>query len=65
MTRGRHTELTEASVVIGALHPPLLGMRVETLVAGRAVAVLGVPPALGHAAEVVLMQELTCVALLT
>ena len=65
MTRGRHTELTEASVVIGALHPPLLGMRVETLVAGRTVVVLGLPPAPVHAAEVLLVHELTCVALLT
>ena len=40
-------------------------MRVQTLVARGAVAVLGVPPALGHAPEVVLVQELTCVALLT
>ena len=63
--RGGLTELAEAAVVVRALDLALLRVRVEALVARGAVAVLGVPPALGHAAEVVLMQELTCVALLT
>ncbi len=61
----RRTEFAEASVVVWTLHPPLLRMCIQTLVARGTVAVLGVPPALGHAAQVVLVQELTCVALLT
>ena len=58
------TELAEPSVIVRTLHPPLLRMRVQTLVARGTVAVLGVPPALGHAPEVVLVQELARVALL-
>ena len=61
----RRTELAEPSVVVWTLHPPLLGMRVQALVASGTVAVFGVPPTVGHAPKVVLMQELTCVALLT
>ena len=64
-TKTRRTKLAEASVVVWTLHPPLLRMRIETLVARGAVPVLGVPPALGHPPQVVLVQELTCVALLT
>ena len=64
METGR-TKLAETSVVVWALDPPLLRVRVETLVASGTVIVFGVPPALGHAAQVVLVQELTCVALLT
>ena len=63
--RGELTKLAKAAVIVRTLDAALLGVSVETLVAGRAVAVLGVPPALGHAAQVVLVQELTCVALLT
>ena len=64
-TETGRTKLAEASVVVRTLDPPLLRVRVETLVAGRTVVVLGEPPALGHAAEVLLVQELTCVALIT
>ena len=60
-----HTKLAESSFVVWALDLPLLRVRIETLVAGRTVVVLGVPPTLGHPAQVVLVKELTCVALLT
>ena len=64
MKRAGRTELAEAAFIVRALDPALFWVRVEALVAGGAVSVLGVPPALGHTAEVVLMQELACVALL-
>ena len=58
------TQFTEASLVVWTLYLALLRVGVQALIAGRAVAVLGVPPALGHAPQVVLVQELTRVALL-
>ena len=63
METGR-TKLAETSVVVWALDPPLLRVRVEALVARGAVAILGIPPALWHSPEVVLVRELTCVTFL-
>lgn len=57
------TELAEATFIVRAFDAAFLGMGVEALVAGGAVAVLGVPPALGHAPEIVLVEELTGIAL--
>ena len=58
------TQFTEASLVVWTLYLALLRVGVQALIAGRAVAVLGVPPAFGHAPEVVFMKELACVPLL-
>lgn len=58
------TEPTEAAFIVRALDAAFFGVGVEALVAGGAVAVLGVPPALGHAPEIVLVEELTRIALL-
>jgi len=65
LSRTIGTELAEAPLVIWALDTTLLRMGVKTLVARGTVSVLGVPPALGHAPEVVLVQELTRIAFLT
>lgn len=59
------TKLAESPFVIGAFDPPFLRMGVQTLVACRTIAVLGVPPAFWHSPQVVLMQELALVAFLT
>ena len=40
-------------------------MSVKTLVTCRAIAVLGKPPAFWHPPEVILVQKLACIALLT
>ena len=57
------TQFTEASLVVWTLYLALLRVGVQALIARRAVAVLGIPPALGHAPEIVLVQELTRIAL--
>ena len=64
-TRKGRTEFAEPSVVVWALYLALFGVRVQAVVAGRAVAVLGVPPTFRHPSQIVLVQELTCIALLT
>lgn len=63
LARTCRTKLAEATLVIRALYPPLLRMRVQTLVSGRAVAIFREPPALGHAPQVVLVQEFARIAL--
>ena len=57
------TQSTEASLVVWTLYLALLRVGVQALIAGRAVAILGVPPAFRHAPEVVFMKELACVPL--
>jgi hypothetical protein len=59
------TELAEPAVIVRTLDLTLLRMRIQALVSRRAVSVLGIPPALRHAPEVVLVQELARVAFLT
>jgi hypothetical protein len=61
----KHTKLTEPAIVVRTLDLALLRVCIQALVARRAVTVLGVPPALGHPPEVVLVQELTCITLFT
>ena len=58
------TKFTEAPLVIGALHSALLWVGVQAFIPRRAIAVLCIPPTLGHASEIVLMKELACVPLL-
>lgn len=58
------TQLAEASLVIRALHATLLRVSVQAFIPRRAIAVLCIPPTLGHAPEIVLMKELACIPLL-
>ena len=58
------TQFTEPAFVIGAFNPATLWMSVQTLVSGRAVPILGIPPTFGHSTEVILVQELTCITFL-
>ena len=55
------TKLTKSSLIIRALDSFLPWMDIQTLVTGLAVPKLGVPPALGHAPEVILVQKLASI----
>ena len=59
------TELAKSPIVVRALNFPLFWVRVQALVTGGAVSVLGEPPTLWHAPEVVLVEKLTSVPFLT
>ena len=59
-----HTQLAEAPLVIGALHATLLRVSVQAFIPRRAIAVLCIPPAFGHASEIILMKEFACIPLL-
>jgi hypothetical protein len=60
-----HTKLAKTAFIVGTLDLPLLWVSVQALVTGRAVPVLGKPPALRHAPEVVLVEKLTRIPFLT
>jgi hypothetical protein len=59
------TELTKSALIVGAFDLSLLWMGVQTFVTGRAVPILGEPPALRHASQVVLVEKLTSIPFLT
>lgn len=61
----RRTKLTKSALIVGAFDPPLLWVGIQTLVASRAISILGKPPTLWHAPEVVLVEKLTSVPFLT
>jgi hypothetical protein len=61
----RRTELTKSALIVGAFDPPLFWVGIQTLVASRAISILGKPPTLWHAPEVVLVEKLTSVPFLT
>lgn len=59
------TELAKAPLIVRALNLPLFWVGVQALVTSRAISILGEPPTLGHASEVVLVEELTSIPFLT
>jgi len=63
--RNGRTELAKSPLIVRALNSPLFWVGVQALVTSRAVSILGEPPALRHASEVVLVEKLTSVPLLT
>jgi len=59
------TELAKSSFIVRTLNLPLFWVGVQALVASRAISILGEPPTLRHASEVVLVEKLTSVPFLT
>jgi hypothetical protein len=59
------TELAESAFIVGTFDFSLLWVRVQALVTSGAVSVLGEPPTLWHAPEVVLVEKLTSISFLT
>jgi hypothetical protein len=59
------TKLTKSALIVGAFDLPLLWVGIQTFVTGGAVTVLGEPPALRHASQVVLVEKLTSIPFLT
>lgn len=58
-------ELAKSPLIVRALNLPLFWMGVQALVTSRAIPILGEPPTLRHASEVVLVEKLTSVPFLT
>jgi hypothetical protein len=61
----KRTKLAESALIVGAFYLPLFWVGVQTLVASRAIPILGEPPTLWHAPEVVLVEKFTGVPFLT
>ena len=59
------TKLAKPPLIVRALDPPLFWVCIQALVTSRAISILGEPPTLRHASEVVLVQKLTSVPFLT
>jgi len=62
--KNERTELAKSPLIIRALNLPLFWVGVQALVTSRAISILGEPPALRHASEVVLVKKLTSVPFL-
>jgi hypothetical protein len=59
------TELAKSPLIVRALNLPLFWVGVQALITSRAISILGEPPTLGHASEVVLVEKLTSIPFLT
>ena len=65
MRNKAHTELAEPALVVRTFDFSLLWVCVQALVTSGAVSVLGEPPTLWHAPEVVLVEKFTSISFLT
>ena len=63
--KNERTELAKSPLIVRALDLPLFWVGVQALITSRAIPILGEPPTLRHASEVVLVEKLTSVPLLT
>ena len=61
----RRTKLAKSALIVGAFYLPLLWVGVQAFVTGGAISVLGEPPTLRHASQVVFVEKLTGIPFLT